>query len=91
MEKLFLYAKIFKESNDLIKELIIQNAYLLPATQIKNILAILYHIDVWSSNWEESFASFQQRVNSIFYFDNSVKFPRFEISNLNNYYELLIN
>ena len=87
--KLFLYAKILKDSNNLIKELLIQNSYLLPTDQSKNALAILHHIDVWGAIWDETFETTLPKLNTIFTFENNVKFPHIETSNLMDYYEEL--
>lgn len=87
--KIFLYAKILKECNNSIKELLIQNSYLLPTRQFENAIALLHHIDVWGVIWDEAFKAKKPTLNSIFTFENTVNFPHVEVSNLMEYLDNL--
>ena len=87
--KIFLYAKILKQSNDALRELLINNAHLLPAEHTGNALALIHHIDVWSAIWEDAYESNKPALTSVFVFDNVVNFPRKEVALLMNYYETI--
>ncbi|WP_124553123.1 hypothetical protein [Methylophilus methylotrophus] len=87
--KRFLYAKILKETNEGIRALLIQNTHLLPASQIDNSLALLHHLDVWCTIWQQVYEHEQPDNLSIFVFENSVNYPLSEVSNLMEYYAQL--
>ena len=85
--KIFLYAKILKECNDSIRDVLIHNAHLLPFSQVENAIALLHHIDVWGAIWEDVVERERPALLSVFTFDNTVNFPRSEVSELMAYYE----
>jgi hypothetical protein len=85
----FLYAKILKEINDAIKQLLVQNTYLLPAAQCDNAIALLHHIDVWSAIWDDVAENEKPNSSSIFIFENVVNFPHTQVTSLMTYYETL--
>jgi hypothetical protein len=87
--KIFLYAKIIKDSNDSIKELLIQNSYLLPTRQFDYAISLVHHIDVWGVIWDEAYKMNKPTLNSIFTFENAVNFPHIEVSNLMEYFNNL--
>jgi len=85
--KVFLYAKILKESNDALRELLINNAHLLPMEHARNALALIHHIDVWGAIWEDTYQASQPGLMSVFAFENVVNFPRKEVEMLMDYYK----
>ena len=85
--RLFLYAKILKDVNDSLRGLLVNKTHLLPREQIMNSLSLIHHIDVWSTLWEASYALQKPSLKSVFSFENTVNFPRHEVSLLLSYYE----
>lgn len=85
--KLFLYAKILKEVNDSLRCLLVSKTHLLPPEQIMNSLSLIHHIDVWSTVWEDTFALQKPSINSVFSFENTVRYPVSEVYMLLSYYE----
>jgi hypothetical protein len=83
----FLYARILKDVNDSLKCLLLSKTHLLPPEHINNSLILIHHIDVWSAVWEDAYASQKPSLTSVFVFENTVNFPRKEVSSLLNYYE----
>ena len=85
--KIFLYAKILKDVNDSLSFLLVSKTHLLPPEQIKNSLSLIHHIDVWSAVWEDAYALQKPSLKCVFTFENTVNFPRHEVSLLLSYYE----
>ena len=87
--KIFLYAKIIKENNRSIKELLLENAYLLPPSQQLNAIDLVIHIDVWSIIWEDLDKKKSHSLNDEFCFKNNVNFPQKSIDSLLQYFATL--
>lgn len=85
--KIFLYAKILKDVNDSLRFLLVSKTHLLPPEQMKNSLSLIHHVDVWSAIWEDAYALQKPSLKSVFTFENTVNFPRYEVSLLLSYYE----
>lgn len=85
--KIFLYAKILKDVNDSLRFLLVNKTHLLPPEQMKYSLSLIHHIDVWSTVWEDAYALQRPSLKSVFTFENTVNFPRHEVSLLLSYYE----
>jgi hypothetical protein len=84
--RVFLYARIMKDSNDQLREVMIQNTHILPPAQRQDALALIHHIDVWSAIWEQTFSQEKPALNSAFVFENSVNFPSKEVARLMAFY-----
>jgi hypothetical protein len=86
--KKFLYAKILKDNNEKIRELILAHTYLLPVEQQSNAIDLLIHIDVWIVLWNDLY-----NKDKFFYlyeefsFENTVNFPKDSVNSLCYYYE----
>lgn len=87
--KKFLYAKILKNNNESIRELIVQNGHLLPLEQQNNAIELLYHIDVWCTLWEELNSCEKFAIDDAFFFDNSDVFPKQAVESIVQYHVLL--
>jgi|AntAceMinimDraft_12_1070368.scaffolds.fasta_scaffold35485_2 hypothetical protein len=85
--KIFLYAKILKTSNDELRDLLIRKTHLLPIEQIPNAVALIHHIDVWSTLWEDAYLSLKPSMFSVFVFNNEVNFPAKNVQSLFAYYD----
>lgn len=85
--KVLLYAKIIRECNYAVRDLLIGGTHLLPTEQAKNALALIHHIDVWGTIWEDAFIASHPSLMEVFTFDNAVTFPREEVASLMKFYE----
>jgi hypothetical protein len=83
----FLYAKILKKINEELRDLLVVKSHLLPVEQAKNALALIHHLDVWSSLWEDAYILLAPSLTSNFEFQNEINFPAKEVQNLVEYYE----
>lgn len=84
--KTFLYAKILKDNNARIRELIIEKAYLLPIVVQPQAIELLVHIDVWYARWEALEASKVHGLNDEFVFANEINFPQSSVNELKTLY-----
>ena len=89
-EKVFLYAKIIKENNMRIRELILKKCYLLPPEQQSNAFDLITHIDIWSVLWDD-LSDRKYSLQDVFTFENSVSFPEKSVESLLEYYQELKN
>lgn len=87
--KKFLYARILKENNEIIRKLIIAKGHLLPLDQQSHALALIEHIDVWRALWEETHSKKAYSNNDEFSFENSMNFPARSVAALASYYSNL--
>lgn len=85
--KLFLYAKILKKSNDRLLNFLTKNTHLLPIECMNYSLALIFHLDVWTTIWDDYVYCNKPDLNSIFVFESVVKFPSKEVTLLMDYYK----
>lgn len=85
----FLYAKIIKENNMRVRELILRNSHLLPPEQHSNAIELVAHIDIWCVLWNELSESKKHRLDDEFAFENSATFPKKSVDSLLAYYQKL--
>lgn len=83
--KTFLYASRLKDSNDAMRQLILENAHVLPQAQQRNAGTLLHHLDAWSRLWEETHLRLQPELTDVFVFESRVRFPAAEVADLLNY------
>ena len=87
----FLYARILKSSNDELKDLLLRKTHLLPNDHAKNAVALIHHIDVWGTLWDDAYMKLKPSMMSAFVFENKVKFPTAEVESLFKYYDKIKN
>tara|TARA_B110000977_G_C10873381_1_gene414546 strand:+ start:150 stop:515 length:366 start_codon:yes stop_codon:yes gene_type:complete len=80
--RLFIYAKLLFEVNQRIYDLLIQSSSNFDQNIQKDIIEILFHLDVWSSLWVEEFESQKPKLRDVFYFDNETHFPKESVKRL---------
>jgi hypothetical protein len=83
--KIFLYARILRETNANLRTCIAANLPLLPEEHRGYALRLIYHLDVWTALWEEAFEQAKPEPNSVFSFENSVNFPQEAVAHLVNF------
>lgn len=89
--KNFLHAKILKDNNGRIRQLILSHCHVLPNAQQLNAIQLVYHIDVWCCLWEDSFDTLTPGIFDTFSFENKVNFPADAVNALISYYKSLEN
>jgi hypothetical protein len=89
--KIFLYAKILKDNNEKIRDLILENAHLLPSEQQSHAIKLVSHIDIWVLLWEDTNEKLSPILTDVFSFKNDATFPTESESSLMSYYSLIKN
>lgn len=85
----YLYAKILKKNNTCIVDLLISVYSDLPGSLQKDVLDLIFHIDVWTSLWECLEKEINPKAGDRFIFQNSVIYPKTAEDNLLSFYERL--
>jgi hypothetical protein len=88
--KIFFHARILRQYNDRIRELIMANAYLLEDSLRKDCIALLRHLDVWTLCWDDLHNNLRPDVNQEFAFANSVTFPRDAAERIGEYLQQML-
>lgn len=86
----YLYARILKDNNDKIIEVLSKVYSVCPADIQSDILDLTHHIDVWSSHWCCLENQLNPNPTDEFIFQNTVRYPKDAESNIVTYYEGLI-
>jgi hypothetical protein len=71
----FLFAKILRDNNREIRNLILTKGYLLPLEQQQNAIDLVAHLDVWLELWEQLAATKVHQPEDKFSFE-SCKYPQ---------------
>ncbi|HEY6504496.1 MAG TPA: hypothetical protein VIZ28_11025 [Chitinophagaceae bacterium] len=87
--KTFMFAKILRQYNEKIRELIIEKGWLLPESLQKDALALVLHYDAWMQKWDELKAKLDPSPDDEFVFPNSVTFPKEAARNIEQEHERL--
>lgn len=87
---IYLYARILKDNNDKIIEVLSKVYSVCPTDTQSAILDLTHHIDVWSSHWCYLENQLNPNPNDEFVFQNTVSYPKDAESNIVTYYEGLI-
>lgn len=86
-EKKFLFAKIIKENNMRIRELILEGAHILPIDQQSKAIDLVTHIDIWHVLWDDLYERKNHNLNEEFSFKNNATFPKESVDSLLRYYQ----
>ncbi len=71
----FLFAKILRDNNREIRNLILAKGYLLPLDQQQNAIELVAHLDIWLELWETLAATRVHKPEDKFSFE-SCKYPQ---------------
>ncbi len=71
----FLFAKILRDNNREIRNLILSKGYLLPLTQQQNAIDLVAHLDIWLELWQQLAATKTYKPEDQFSFE-SCKYPQ---------------
>lgn len=80
--KTFLYAKVLKDNNERIRELILEKSHLLPIDYQPCAIDLAAHIDIWHVLWENLDKKKAHALTDEFVFENSATFPRESVATL---------
>ena len=90
-EKRFLFAKIIKDNNIRIRELILKKAHLLPLDKQSYAIDLVTHIDIWYVLWNDLYESKKFNLEEEFSFENNITFPKKSVDSLLIYYQQQVN
>lgn len=74
--KTYLYASRLLDYNTRLRNSLYENAALFPESLQEHIAALVFHIDVWKTCFEEHYRDTQPSNSSVFDFPNDVNYPR---------------
>jgi hypothetical protein len=80
----FLFAKILRDNNREIRNLILAQGYLLPFEQQQNAIELVAHLDIWLELWEHLAATKAHKPEDKFSFE-SCKYPQAAAASLKEY------
>ncbi len=80
----FIYAKILKQCNENIRDLLIQNSFMLSERLLENAIELVFHYDIWIEKWNQLEGELMPSLEDKFIFQNSTTFPRAAAQNLEN-------
>jgi hypothetical protein len=82
--KKFIYAKILKNCNEKINELLIENSYMLSQHLIDDCLKLICHFDIWTEKWNNLEKTLKPALEDEFIFENKFTFPKDAAKNIEN-------
>jgi hypothetical protein len=80
----FLFAKILRDNNHQIRNLILSKGYLLPFEQQQNAIELVAHLDIWLELWEHLAATKVHKPEDKFSFE-SCKYPQAAATSLKDF------
>ncbi|MGB3005199.1 MAG: hypothetical protein WBC06_01735 [Chitinophagaceae bacterium] len=89
--KTFRYAKILKQNNSQLINLLKENRFLLNSSQQKDADELLFHFNTWLEKWNKLATKINPADDDIFVFANEVTFPKHAAQNLESAYHNLKN
>jgi hypothetical protein len=75
-EKIYLHARILKECNLKIRELLLENAYIFEENLRKDALDLINHYDIWVEKWNDLKEKRDPQLYDVFIFENEYRFPK---------------
>jgi len=75
-EKKFIHAKILKTCNEQLRNLLIENSFLLSDTLQHDALSLITHYDIWIEKWNALKQTQKFSLDDIFVFENGHTFPK---------------
>jgi hypothetical protein len=85
-EKKFIHAKILKTCNEQIRDLLLENSFLLSDTLQQDALKLISHYDIWIEKWIDLEQKRKPDLEDEFVFQNTYSFPKDASNNLENEY-----
>jgi hypothetical protein len=84
--KKFMFAKIIKENNEKISDMILNHIHLFSYEQRSDLILIVNHINSWCRQWENLYEQLNPNLEDEFVFNTLINFPKKSILRLENYY-----
>jgi len=75
-DKIYLHAKILKECNLRIRELLLENAFILDDDLKKDAIDLISHYDIWVEKWNDLKEKINPNLDDFFIFQNEHRFPK---------------
>ena len=73
--KIYLHARILKECNLKIRDLLLENAYILEENLRNDAMDLISHYDIWVEKWNDLKQKRDPQLYDIFIFENEYRFP----------------
>jgi|TARA_B110000879_G_C11182935_1_gene519525 hypothetical protein len=74
--KIYLHARILKESNQRIRDLLLENAHILKNNLRDDAVDLITHYDIWFEMWNDLKQKIAPELYDVFIFENKFKFPK---------------
>ena len=74
--KKYIYARVLKECNEQIRDILLENSFLLSGKLIGNALELIAHYDIWIEKWNDLERDTTPDLNDEFVFKNEFVFPK---------------
>jgi hypothetical protein len=74
--KKFRYAEKLKVHNLFVKDLLIENSAIIPASFKDDVVAIIEHYTIWSTKWDDLKTKLNPAPEDEFVFENDHRFPK---------------
>jgi len=87
--KTFMHARILRQYNEKIRELILEKGHILSEHLQENALELVAHYDIWMQKWDELKASLRPSPGDEFVFPNNSTFPKEAATKLEQEYKRL--
>jgi hypothetical protein len=84
--KTYMFARILKIYNEKIRELLLEEGYLLSDSLQKDGLALISHYDIWLQKWNDLEKKLNPVQDDEFVFPNEFVFPKEAANNLEREY-----
>jgi hypothetical protein len=75
-EKIYLHARILKECNLKIRDLLLENAYILEENLRNDAMDLIIHYDIWVEKWNDLKQKRDPQLYDVFIFENEYRFPK---------------
>jgi hypothetical protein len=74
--KIYLHARILKECNLKIRDLLLENAYILEENLRNGAIDLISHYDIWVEKWNNLKQEKDPQLYDVFIFENEYRFPK---------------
>jgi len=73
---IFMHAKILKECNLKIRNILLENAFILSENLQNDAIDLISHYDIWVEKWNDLKQKENPKLDDVFIFQNEFRFPK---------------
>lgn len=85
----FIHTQVLRDSNEKLRNLLLEKGYLLPEERQADALALVAHLDVWLLRWYDTRDALRPSLDEPFVFENDHVYPREAAQRLKELYASL--